>query len=650
MKRIFLLFASILASSLATLDANNITLSNVTTTGNNSVNKYSLVGFDISWSNSWRSSSSPPNWDAAWIFVKFKVGSVNPVFNGASSSGTTVTVSNTGNLRVGMPVVVSSGTGSFDYNLTGASSSSTTVTVSSTANLQVGMPLQVTGGTGSFFANTVISSITNGTQFVVNFAPSVALSGASITCFGVPVISSITDNTHFVVSSTPSVALSSATLTCLRIWEHATLNTTSGNHTAPAGSTIGVPVDGKGVFIYRSSNGTGNFNLTGVQLRWEYGTDGLSDTTVIKVQVFAMEMVYVPTGDFAAGSGGTGSNEFTLTTINTATANTVPGGSGSLGGQAGGYPTGQTAPNANWPNGYNAFYCMKYEVSQGQYRDFLNMLTYRQQINRTATAPSSSAGTGSNSSTNANRNGIDIMTSAGTSTSSTPAAYACNLDGDGNYNEAEDGEGIACNFISFQDGLAYMDWSGLRPMTELEYEKACRGNQTPVANGYAWGDTTSTNASGINNPGLNNETYSNSGAKCAMNNNINVQGPLRVGSFAGASTTRTQAGASYWGIMELSGNLWERPVTMGNLNGRNYTDVPGDGALSINGHANNATWPGLISGEVTNVIAGALGASFRGGTWLDVSARARVSDRLRAVGTNAARGTEIGARGVRSAP
>lgn len=31
------------------------------------------VSFDISWTNSWRTSSAPYNWDAAWVFVKYRV-------------------------------------------------------------------------------------------------------------------------------------------------------------------------------------------------------------------------------------------------------------------------------------------------------------------------------------------------------------------------------------------------------------------------------------------------------------------------------------------------------------------------------------------------------------------------------------------------
>src|SRR6185503_17797427 len=34
---------------------------------------------------------------------------------------------------------------------------------------------------------------------------------------------------------------------------------------------------------------------------------------------------------------------------------------------------------------------------------------------------------------------------------------------------------------------SYLDWAALRPMTELEYEKACRGPVVPVHNEFPWG-------------------------------------------------------------------------------------------------------------------------------------------------------------------
>ena len=134
-------------------------------------------------------------------------------------------------------------------------------------------------------------------------------------------------------------------------WQHARLNTTG--HPEVSGSTIETPTDGTGVFIYRSVDGTGTLTLMGVQLRWNYGADGLDDNeSDVEVRVLGIEMVYVPQWEFAAGSGGSELIAFTLTTINTADATVMPSGTGSLGGQAGGYPTDQTAPdNARWPNG-----------------------------------------------------------------------------------------------------------------------------------------------------------------------------------------------------------------------------------------------------------------------------------------------------------
>jgi formylglycine-generating enzyme required for sulfatase activity len=349
---------------------------------------------------------------------------------------------------------------------TGASSSGTTVTVSSTANLRVGMPVYKTAGTGTFAANTVISSISSATTFVVS-------------------------------GSAPN--LSNATITCQRIWEHASLDATAGNHTAPATSTISVPSDSTGVFIYRSANGTGTFSLSDVQLRWVYGTNGVPDDAVLQVKVFAIEMVWVPQGSFAAGSGGAETSAFTLTTINTATATTVPSGSGGFSGSAeGGYPTGQTAPaNASWPNGYDAFYCMKYEISQGQYRDFLNTLTRSQQSNRvrmdgtlgryaggfTWNGSDWSGSEVSNLSTPANRNGLRLIADPG---GILPRTYACDLISSAtlptDVDQSNDGEWIAMSQLNWMDGCAYVDWAGLRPMTELEFEKACRGDQAPLAN------------------------------------------------------------------------------------------------------------------------------------------------------------------------
>jgi len=287
---------------------------------------------------------------------------------------------------------------------------------------------------------------------------------------------------------------------------------------------------------------------------------------------------------------------------------------------------------------------MKYEISQGDYRDFLNTLTYTQQTSRAVNVTGSA---GDAALSNTIRNGIDIQT-IGVAASFTPAVYACNLDNDGNYNEAVDGEWIACNHISWMDGCAYVDWAGLRPMTELEYEKACRGDQAAVSGEYAWGSASITGATGISNgdanSGANNETFSNAGANCV--DNSGVGGPLRVGAFAAGATTRAQSGGSYYGIMEMSGNLWERAVTIGNATGRNFTGLNGNGQLSPNGHANQSLWPGISGSEVI----GATGSGLRGGAWYNDASSPRVSDRSLAAYADTNRGGHYGFRGVRVFP
>ncbi len=64
--RIVLLLGIFLSLQAA---ANNMLVQNVTTTGNNAAAKTIQVQFDMSWDNSWRDGI---NWDAAWIFIKFK--------------------------------------------------------------------------------------------------------------------------------------------------------------------------------------------------------------------------------------------------------------------------------------------------------------------------------------------------------------------------------------------------------------------------------------------------------------------------------------------------------------------------------------------------------------------------------------------------
>jgi len=290
---------------------------------------------------------------------------------------------------------------------------------------------------------------------------------------------------------------------------------------------------------------------------------------------------------------------------------------------------------------------MKYEVTQQGYVDFLNTLTYTQQVTRTANVPTSVAGTGALITGNTNRNGIDIQIPGVAST--TPAVYACNLNGDAVFGEAVDGKDIACNFLSWGDLTAYLDWSGLRPMTELEFEKACRGTLVPGPNEYPWGTTgIATTAYTLANAGATNEgiatNYSTTlgNASYAITDGA-INGPLRVGIFAanGSNSGRVTAGASYYGIMELGGNLLERPVTIGNVEGRAFTGLHGNGALAADGNPDATAWPAPGT---------ASGAGFRGGGWSNGASDLQVSDRNNAANTNSVRFLNCGGRGARLAP
>lgn len=512
----FLLLFLFTCSALVTY-ANNIAISNVSITGQNNSQKFKLVQFDITWDNAWRVDYGPNNWDAAWVFVKYRRKSDNTWHHAT---------------------------------------------------------LHYVDGTGSGDGHT----------------------------------------------------------------EPANCNISSSNDTGSGGA--------HGVFIHRTDLGQGTVTYNGVQLRWNYGSDGLGDGDNVELSVMGIEMVYVPQGSFYIGSGGTEDGAFythpTTTNpyqITSEVAITVGTATGNLYYPIAyvGFPGDQAGPiPAGFPKGYNATYCMKYEITQSQYVAFLNRLAYAQQVTRTEVLPTSAAGTAAMTTGTLFRNGIDIMTPGLAST--TPAVYACNLDNDANYEEANDGQSIACNWLSWADVAAYLDWAALRPMTELEYEKFGRGNQDPVANEYAWGSTTITQATSISNSGLNTE-IAQAGANCAYNNSGDVQGPMRSGNFAQAATTRAQSGASYYGIMELSGNLWERPVTVGNPTGRDFSGN-GDGVISNVGNANYPWWPGI----------NAIGVGFRGGAWYFDAFDLRLSARHYAARADISRGNNLGGRGGRLAP
>ena len=57
-----------------TVWSNNIQVTNVHLESQNTTDNFVMVEFDITWENSWRLAGGPSNWDAAWIFIKYRIG------------------------------------------------------------------------------------------------------------------------------------------------------------------------------------------------------------------------------------------------------------------------------------------------------------------------------------------------------------------------------------------------------------------------------------------------------------------------------------------------------------------------------------------------------------------------------------------------
>lgn len=497
------------------------------------------------------------------------------------------------------------------------------------------------------------------------------------------------------------------------VWRHASLSPLAADHAKPAGAALDVGLDdnpapdgasakrGLGVFVYRDSVGAGTNIWKAVSLRWLHGADGVSDPAAAEIRVFGIKMVYVPKGAFWAGDGavpdpeakflpdptgpGVGgehwplrgggawrtwdicaqfqagdtsdplriASEDALTLGGTSVSNL--GNHNSRGLQLGeDFSSWVTQPlPSRFPKGVAAFYCMRTELTEGQYVDFLNTLTYEQQKAHTAPPPESPVGTPclcNGGRMKRCRNSIQIAVPgirsveervtrsdgviATVSRPNTPATYRT------------EAPYAACGHIITLDEIAYAGWAGLRPMTELEYEKACRGPVKPIPDEYAWGSKGVANdkepaawyavrnigapdervdcvrgegqcnavwwgtlgrptsrvggqEEGGVEPGVTNfqvEVAIDEGVglmkrpamreaqsgdelieQVETNQTADFFGPLRAEVFAGPRSERTAAGASYWGILELSGNLWEQTITVGSKAGRRFEGTHGNG-------------------------------------------------------------------------
>ena len=418
-------------------------------------------------------------------------------------------------------------------------------------------------------------------------------------------------------------------------WSHALLSTNMATHTFGPNVTYALPIQttnrfgtgsghNTGVMVRRSTTGIGHIVNQNIRLQIVGSSNGvvMDPATEYDIKVFAIEMVYVPEGAFYAGDG---FSTYALWQIGSNPAQPHLIQSEASFATYDYTTTYQHTLSDSFPKGYNSFYMMKYEVTQGQYVDFLNTITSAQQLNR---------------------------------------AYIyyyyrhdIQYDGANYYTNSPD---RVKNYLSFHDLMAYLDWSALRPMTELEYEKACRGILDFVQGEFAWGSGSAAQrkeirlmtgaTAGIEEPTDSSNChiyvtqYHITGGQfsAAGGGGSPTWGPVAAGVFARQThqQNRIGTGSTYYGIMEMSGNVWEQCIQVNTANLSNnpspFTGIWGNGQLTISGFHDVQNWPNSLF------------FIYKGGSFTNNSDRARVSDRNNRARTDyVTRTYDVGGRGVR---
>ncbi|MFN0177079.1 MAG: formylglycine-generating enzyme family protein [Saprospiraceae bacterium] len=342
-------------------------------------------------------------------------------------------------------------------------------------------------------------------------------------------------------------------------------------HVAQAGLQLQfeVAADGAGLFIVPSGTYRGDVSLK-IKIAIDPAPFTRFNTERASFRAFGLEMVKIPTGAFYAG-------EIDSSTARQYQAFYQPDENGvhkgavlinaenelTVGKDIAYNPSeviyqgdGKGVIPKAFPKGYEGFYGMKYEVRQGEYALFLNTLSNGQSQLRS------------------NFGGRDYYRMRGTIAFDGEKYVAASPD-------------RPCNFLSWDDAMAFADWCALRPMTELEFEKACRGNRKPLPNEFPWGNAD----------------------KLRTERRVNAAGDLAHLSGKPeselSSKTMAEFGASQYWLMDLAGSVWERCITVGDSLGRSFKGTHGDGAISYYGFATNEDWPAGVSEQG--------GFGFRGG-------------------------------------
>lgn len=456
-------------------------------------------------------------------------------------------------------------------------------------------------------------------------------------------------------------------------YRHLTMAGTGNTGTGPTAMKFAFPDDKKGVFYYRAGIGSGHIKMDSIKLAWNYGLDSVTNIDSVEIKVFATEMVYIPGGHFSLGDGNgkersinsfhlkNAPNNYVVITNKWSplifTKNTTPGSIGNsmddaslvndgirISGEAGIDMNGdKVAEFPDYPTGYRSFYCMKYDVTQGQYADFLNTLSLRDLSTLPPGFPDTTKLKRLHPKFKYALQNLDPILY---STQADLQRHTISLDTiDGKYTVSRPDRALAKGNGFYY--TSFSDWSAMRPMSELEFEKTARGPLPPSYKTYtssnnfssdttrawsgfewAWGNDTAY-ARAVTGPmagsgGYTKLSYSGieNGTESFSNYNIYKRylnplyasfnmytggdggdGPFRVGIFANDTTGRISSGASYYGVMDLSKNISKMVVSIGYPSNRYISyKKHGDGMLDASGRTYNNEFSSSGSSQMGDLI------------------------------------------------
>jgi len=243
-----------------------------------------------------------------------------------------------------------------------------------------------------------------------------------------------------------------------------------------------------GVFVRRADHGMGTVSGGKLTVLWDLTKyPDVKKDTKVQLQAFDSMMMYVAEGPFYVGSGGSetysfykfqaekkrgaekeritvggatmviheeveGSNEFPPYRITNSAA--IPTGAkpGLLWARGAEPPDGGEI-TATFPNGYKAFYAKRYPLDHSSYANMLDLLSPELADDRYQPE------------------GFPVHGEISRTLIGEGPGYSY---------RGEGGRKSRCLFyMCWADCATYADWAGLRPMTELEYEKAVRGPRIP---------------------------------------------------------------------------------------------------------------------------------------------------------------------------